>query len=1194
MDYSANVGAQSPLPSDHTPIRLTRITAASGRTSKLFRRDDDGSLVKLGAGNVTQGTAARVTVDGLPGLAALLDSLDTNEAVAFGVHNATTDTAPLTIAAKLSRSPGAVARARQCFEFAQGEPGVLMCDLDGCTLTPSEAIATLRALHPALASADILWRASSSSGIYSLDDQIDTGLNGQRCYVIIDDAARIPEAAETIRKAMWAAGHGRIEIGRVGQLLERGLLDFTVYQPERFDFAAAPILLDGLGRAVPEPFISRGNGDGLLHADALTIDDATAARADQAKAEAVNAAKHSPERAAIKGAYVEAEAKRTAKRDGISEGDARARIERRIETGELTPADRLLGEHGREVRVSELIANPASYHNTRFADPLEPDYRADRRVAVFFANPDGSLTLFSHAHGGRTYRIVTDGKPQGTTADEDAGPNHFGPSLLDDLAELKPGTTTAVAAKLGAKHAWRCPWQLTATALADAICTAAPFADRINVLSAINRRIDAGARDARAPITLTGAEPITVADFQRIAEEAARDGGIIAVKSPHASGKTRDLLAPLVRACEAAGQLVVSITNRVSLTGANAQVLGLTDYRALDRSADGLSICVNSITNPRFSAWIDHADAVLIDEAAAVLRDIHARGSTMGSDAPAVRERLAAMLNRAGVAVLADADLSDTDLATLRELTGRPIRVVAVPETERALVGELTNEARAVAEIITQASAGKRVLVPCDSARQVEAITAYLRSVLPGKRVLGIHSRTATATSGREDVRELLRDINANAASIDVLLYTPVVESGVSLQRNGFDCHIALYCGTVSPAAFNQMLLRDRAAAYWLIGIVGAGTRGEAAANRAALRAMHDQAAALNEAETGIAPGDHSAFDAASVRYEAMQARASSHYGQALWVTLAARGWTMKRGERATSAERATAKVALEQGVRIANDQAAALILASPDIDAGQYLTLKERYSVNQIEAATIARFEIMGTFGTVTRREIDLYQRGRISRQLSRFVLLRQGATRDRDNAQAENGLARALRAYDAATAAGCRALFERLGIDPEDGSSAGVLTAARAMDVWTALKGTDEAAALERAGVCRFRTEPKTPTTWVSRALRKFGLSLAKFGQTRADGRLYQIEFSERYNDDTGEITTPGWDVLTALEAGAEAYLAAFGRHTSDTSALSPKCDGALRAAVKDDPGTDPDALIDRLMAILDDSEGNWRAAA
>ncbi|MBK6595406.1 MAG: hypothetical protein IPG23_23320 [Burkholderiales bacterium] len=64
---------------------------------------------------------------------------------------------------------------------------------------------------------------------------------------------------------------------------------------------------------------------------------------------------------------------------------------------ELTCAD------GQVVTVAQLLDNPYCWHNTRFADPLDPD--ADKRVAVARLLNGTRPDLFSHRHGGMRYEL---------------------------------------------------------------------------------------------------------------------------------------------------------------------------------------------------------------------------------------------------------------------------------------------------------------------------------------------------------------------------------------------------------------------------------------------------------------------------------------------------------------------------------------------------------------------------------------------------------------------------------------------------------------------------------------------------------------------------------------------------------------------------------------------------------------------
>jgi hypothetical protein len=63
---------------------------------------------------------------------------------------------------------------------------------------------------------------------------------------------------------------------------------------------------------------------------------------------------------------------------------------------------------GGTVTVGEILADPEKWYGARFADPLEPDYRDDARIAYacLQAVEHGEPFIFSHAHGGLRYALV--------------------------------------------------------------------------------------------------------------------------------------------------------------------------------------------------------------------------------------------------------------------------------------------------------------------------------------------------------------------------------------------------------------------------------------------------------------------------------------------------------------------------------------------------------------------------------------------------------------------------------------------------------------------------------------------------------------------------------------------------------------------------------------------------------------------
>jgi hypothetical protein len=74
---------------------------------------------------------------------------------------------------------------------------------------------------------------------------------------------------------------------------------------------------------------------------------------------------------------------------------------------------------GAVVTVDDILADPARYHDASCADPREPDYRGDDRIAVI--KTDGFPNIYSHAHGGQLF-LLRQSAQADFTADSSASP----------------------------------------------------------------------------------------------------------------------------------------------------------------------------------------------------------------------------------------------------------------------------------------------------------------------------------------------------------------------------------------------------------------------------------------------------------------------------------------------------------------------------------------------------------------------------------------------------------------------------------------------------------------------------------------------------------------------------------------------------------------------------------------------------
>ena len=119
--------------------------------------------------------------------------------------------------------------------------------------------------------------------------------------------------------------------------------------------------------------------------------------------------KVAPEVSAARKAYVAEHANPTAAQKlNVSEKRLRSLWNRAVEHRVLTSDFVLHREDGTTVTVGEVLSDAEKWHQARFADPLEPDYRNDKRIAYLNLEPeeDSEPYLYSHAHGGMRFRLV--------------------------------------------------------------------------------------------------------------------------------------------------------------------------------------------------------------------------------------------------------------------------------------------------------------------------------------------------------------------------------------------------------------------------------------------------------------------------------------------------------------------------------------------------------------------------------------------------------------------------------------------------------------------------------------------------------------------------------------------------------------------------------------------------------------------
>ena len=392
---------------------LSIITAASpARLSKAFLLDQDGSLRKHPGGALTRGSVEVREVEGLDDLAAILPTLTPAQALVYGIPPAG---ASRIVTAKTfeaaGRPDGYTSRTNATFTWSAGA-GILMIDhdpdKDRDALDRAALVAAIRDAAPGLTDAAMLWWPSASSGIWHGDREL-RGVTGQRLWTIAADASDIPRAGKVLVDRLWLAGHGWFAVSKAGSLLERTLVDASVWQPSRLDFAGGAACSDGLEQRRGDPVRIEGAAEVIDTAAALPdLTPAERARLAEVKAEARRAVEGEAQevRTVWTAARVAEMTEKTADDpDAIERAGHAAR--RALEHHVLAGDDVLHVEvAGRveAVAVGTILDDRMRWHGLKCLDPIEPDYDGGRLVGRLYLM-QSRPKVHSFAHGGTTYRL---------------------------------------------------------------------------------------------------------------------------------------------------------------------------------------------------------------------------------------------------------------------------------------------------------------------------------------------------------------------------------------------------------------------------------------------------------------------------------------------------------------------------------------------------------------------------------------------------------------------------------------------------------------------------------------------------------------------------------------------------------------------------------------------------------------------
>ena len=296
-------------------IEITVFRSANGPLTKRIsiaggKIKSDGSACRMLAG-----TAHRVPLDSPASLAKLLENMPSKEAIALGrLRPDLADNVEVVLKKDLngSTSRNIIARTADYLSYAPSEPAYMLLDHDAKGM-PVEIAAKVKeaggfwramvAVMPVLGDAARVRRRSTSAGLYNRDTRkwlADSA--SEHAYIAVQDGTDIERALKTLHDRLWLAGYGYFVISAAGQLLDRSIIDVSVYGAERLVFEGAPILVPPVGQSQEARRPRADDGvvvDTMTALPPLTITEAAKLRELKARAKQALAAKAAKVRAAL-------------------------------------------------------------------------------------------------------------------------------------------------------------------------------------------------------------------------------------------------------------------------------------------------------------------------------------------------------------------------------------------------------------------------------------------------------------------------------------------------------------------------------------------------------------------------------------------------------------------------------------------------------------------------------------------------------------------------------------------------------------------------------------------------------------------------------------------------------------------------------------------------------------------------------
>lgn len=298
-------------------------------------------------------------------------------------------------------------------------------------------------------------------------------------------------------------------------------------------------------------------------------------------------------------------------------------------------------------------------------------------------------------------------------------------------------------------------------------------------------------------------------NMEAIRDEFLETGGKLLVCAGTGEGKSSKINHPVIESYIAAGKKVLVISHRRSINKTLANIDGIVSYDECDHpdvllNAKGLKIVVNSLNALKFKRFIAEVDLVVIDEASQVIS--HVLGGEV-KNRKSVWETLNFVVKHTANVIMSDADID----ARCAEMVGPDYKLIKKPAAHAGITVR-TGDINHVRALAIESACRTNTLIACDAVKEALALAKAIEKQ-GGPAALVI---TADNAQWPEQAAFIA---TPNVTTHQVVIYSPVITSALSITSGHFKSHYGIFQGQVVPSDAIQMLRRDRTATSFVVGI---------------------------------------------------------------------------------------------------------------------------------------------------------------------------------------------------------------------------------------------------------------------------------------------------------------------------------------------------------------------------------------